>query len=132
MRYLLDTNVAGHVLRGDLPAIRARLFATPLQSVAVSVVTEAELRYGVEKRGQPAALRRLVDEFLVRVTVRDWTSACASSWSTLRVATEAAGTPLAPLDLMIAAQAMAEDLILVTRDRAFGRVPGLRLEDWSQ
>ncbi|AQV98457.1 VapC toxin family PIN domain ribonuclease [Cupriavidus necator] len=137
--YLLDTNIASHIIKGDLPQVRTRLVAVPMHSVAVSVVTQAELLYGVAKRGHPAGLTTRVREFLSRVAVLSWTPEVAAVYAELRAACEAAGTPLGPLDMMIAAHAKAlpgtaagATTVLVTRDRAFGRVPGgLALEDWT-
>jgi tRNA(fMet)-specific endonuclease VapC len=131
--YLLDTNIASHVIKGDIPLITQRLAAAPMPSVAVSVVTEAELRYGVAKRGNPQGLATRVHEFLIRVEVLPWTPAVARVYADLRAACEAAGVTLAPLDMMIAAQAKEAGAVLVTRDRTFGFVPdGLILQDWSK
>lgn len=131
--YLLDTNIASHIIKGDIAAVTERLVQIPMHALAVSVVTQAELLYGVAKRGHPQGLATRVHEFLVRVDVLPWTPEVAHVYGDLRAACEAAGTPLAPLDMMIAAHAKATGAILVTRDRAFSRVPqGLVLEDWTQ
>ena len=131
--YLLDTNIASHVIKGDIPHVTERLAAVPMPSVAVSVITEAELRYGVAKRGNPQGLATRVQEFLIRVEVLPWTQTVARVYADLRAACEAAGVTLAPLDMMIAAQAKAVGAVLVTRDRAFSFVPdGLILQDWSK
>lgn len=130
--YLLDTNIASHIIRGDLPQVRHRLACVPLQRVAISVVTEAELLYGVAKRDHPSGLSTRVREFLIRVHILPWTSAVAQIYGDLRAACEACGVTLAPLDMMIAAHARASGAILVTRDRAFRLIPGLfALEDWT-
>lgn len=130
--YLLDTNIASHVIKGDIPLVRERLAKVPMQEVAVSVVTQAELLYGVAKRGHPPGLVTRVREFLIRVDVLPWTEAVAHVYGNLRASCEARGVTLAPMDLMIAAQAKAAGATLVTRDRAFGMVPdGLTLQDWS-
>ncbi|THF55592.1 type II toxin-antitoxin system VapC family toxin [Pseudothauera rhizosphaerae] len=131
-RYMLDTNIASHIIRGDIPAVLQRLTATPMSELAISVVTEAELRYGVAKRGKPAGLAARVHEFLIRVEVLPWTQDVAQTYADLRAACETAGVTLAPLDMMIAAHARAAGAILVTRDRAFSLVPdGLVVEDWT-
>lgn len=139
--YLLDTNIASHIIKGDIPRVRERLVAVPMHCVAVSVVTQAELLYGVAKRGHPQGLAAKVREFLARVNVLAWTSEVAEAYGELRALCEGGGVPLGPLDMMIAAQAKAlaarsaqaqGRAILVTRDRAFTRVPGgLDLDDWS-
>ena len=129
--YLLDTNVASHVIRGDRPEILARLITLPMSAVAISAVTEAELLNGVARRGHPPALSERVRQFMLRVEVCDWDRRAAAAYAELRVACERRGVSLAPFDLMIAAHAVAEDAVLVTRDKAFTHVPGgLRVEDW--
>jgi len=139
--YLLDTNIASHIIKGDIPRVRQRLAAAPMHSVAVSVVTQAELLYGVAKRGHPHGLALKVREFLARVNILPWTSEAAQAYGELRAACEASGVTLAPMDLMIAAHARAlaqtaqTQVILVTRDSAFlrARAPGgLTLADWTK
>ena len=131
--YMLDTNTASHVIKGDIPIVRERLAGVPMHSVTVSAITEAELRYGVAKRGHPHGLATRVEEFLIRVEVLLWTQDAARAYADLRVAREAAGAPLAPMDMLIAAHAIAVNAILVTRDGAFGLVPSsLTLQDWTK
>ena len=132
MMYMLDTNVASHVIKGDIPVVRARLASVPMRAVVVSAVTKGELLYGVARRGHPKGLATRVHEFLIRVEVLPWSGDVAEAYGELRAECEAAGIVLSPLDMMIAAHARATDAILVTRDRAFSLIGGrLKLEDWT-
>jgi tRNA(fMet)-specific endonuclease VapC len=105
--YLLDTNIASHIIRGDRPEIIARLTAIPMADIAISSVTEGELLYGLAKRGRPVALAERVRQFLIRVDILDWDRKAAGAYGDLRTQCERLGVPLAPLDMMIAAHAVA-------------------------
>ena len=130
--YLLDTNTASYMIKGNVPNVRDRLQAVLMSEVGVSAVTEAELRFGVARKPQAARLHLAVEEFLLRVEILSWGSSAAQHYATLRIAMEDAGTPMGNLDMMIAAQALAADVILVTHDRVFQRVKHLKIEDWTR
>jgi tRNA(fMet)-specific endonuclease VapC len=132
VRYLLDTNTASYVIKGNLPRVRARLLKVPMAEVGISVVTEAELRFGVARRPEATTLKRVVEEFLLRVEVLPWNSEAAQQYPRIRPSLEEEGEPMGNLDLMIAAQAVAAELVLVTHDHVFRRVKGLKVEDWSK
>jgi tRNA(fMet)-specific endonuclease VapC len=131
-RYLLDTSAVSRIIRDDSPAIRRRLLGVPMHELCISAVTRGELRYGLAKRGNPEALSQRVNQFLLRIDTLAWTSDVADCYGVLRSSAEGMGNPLGPLDMMIAAHAVATRSILVTGDRAFARLSGsLKLEDWS-
>ena len=132
IRYLLDTNTASYVIKGNFPRVRERLLRVPMAEVGISVVTEAELRFGVARRPEAATLKRVVEEFLLRVEVLAWNSEDAQHYARIRAALEKDGEPMGNLDLMIAAQAVAVEAVLVTHDHVFRRVKGLKVEDWSR
>ena len=130
-RYMLDTNIASHVIKGDIPEIREKLVSVPMHNVVISSVTQAELLYDLAKRSYPKGLSVRIHEFLIRVDILPWNHDVATVYGDLRARCEAAGITLSPLDMMIAAHANAVDTILVTRDKAFNRIPeGLRIENW--
>ncbi len=131
LRYLLDTNTASYAIRGNFPGVRQHLLQVPADSVGISVITEAELRFGAERLPQIARVRVLVREFLATYTAFPWTSDAAIHYANLRLAVERSGAPIGPLDLMIAAHALALRAVLVSHDRVFTRVPELKLEDWT-
>jgi tRNA(fMet)-specific endonuclease VapC len=130
--YLLDTNIVSHIIKGDKPDVLRKLARLPMEDIAISSVTEGELFYGLAKRNYPAVLTERVRQFLLRVDVLPWDHDVTQAYGDLRAACEAKGVVLAPLDMMIAAHAVAIDAPLVTRDKSFSRVPKpLRTDDWS-
>jgi len=131
VRYLLDTNMASYVIKGNVPHVRDRLVRVPMPDVGISVISEAELRFGV-LRNPKETLKRAVEEFLLRVEVLPWDSQAAQHYAILRKAMEDSGTPMGNLDMMIAAQSLAIDATLITHDRVFQRVKLLKLEDWTR
>ena len=132
VRYLLDTNTASYVTKGNYPRVRERLLKVPMAEVGISVVTEAELRFGVARLAHAPSLKVAVEEFLLHVEVLPWDSNCALHYANLRAEVERRGEPMGNLDMMIAAQALALGVTLVTNDRVFRRVKGLKVEDWSE
>lgn len=128
---MLDTNVCIHALKQH-PAVLRRLLSERPVDIALSVITEAELRTGAAKSAAPAKTGRLLESFLGPLTILDFTSADARAYADIRARLERAGTPIGPLDTLIAAQAVARSLTLVTNnDREFRRVSGLRRENWA-
>jgi tRNA(fMet)-specific endonuclease VapC len=131
-RYLLDTNIASYVIKGNIPAVRRRIVQVPMAQLAISAVTEGELRYGAARRPDAASLRTIVDEFLLRMTILPWDSEAARHYGQIRAALEREGQPMGNLDTMIGAHALALGAILVTNDRAFTRIRELKVEDWTK
>jgi tRNA(fMet)-specific endonuclease VapC len=132
VRYLLDTNMASYVIKGNVPHVRERLVREPMSEVGISVITEAELRFGETRKPAAARLETAVEEFLLRVEILPWDSTAARHYAAIRGALERAGEPMGNLDMMIAAQALAAQAVLVTHDRVFHRVKQLKLEDWTK
>jgi tRNA(fMet)-specific endonuclease VapC len=129
---MLDTNIASHLIKVDRPELAARVVAVPMEELMISAVTEAELLYGLSRRGYPPALTERVREFLLRVDVLPWDHDVTRSYADLHAGCEAKGIVLAPLDMMIAAHAVACQSILVTRGKAFARVGApLEVQDWT-
>ncbi len=132
VRYLLDTNTASYAIKGNVARVRERLLSLPMAEIGISVITEAELRFGVARLPAAIRLKTLVEEFLLRVEVLPWSSDAAQHYSEIRAALERSGRPMGNMDMMIAAQALAVEAVLVTHDRVFRRVKGLKIEDWSK
>lgn len=131
---MLDTNTASYVINEHSTTVRERLAALPMDSIVISAVTQAELLYGLARKGHPAALGNLIREFLLRVETLPWDGHAATVYGDLRASCAAAGISLGALDMMIAAHAVATNATLVTHDKAFARVPdgALAVEDWIE
>jgi len=131
MRFLLDTDTCIYALKQNVKVLR-QLLSKDREDVAVSVITEAELRTGAAKSSSPMKTLRLVEKFLRPLTVIDFTSQDAITYAQVRAKLERAGTPIGPLDTIIASQAVARNLTLVSNnEREFRRVTGLRIENWA-
>ncbi|EHM52331.1 type II toxin-antitoxin system VapC family toxin [Cardiobacterium valvarum] len=134
MLYMLDTNTVSYLIKGQPPTVRQHLTALPAETrLAVSAVTQGELLYGVARKGNPPALLRVVQEFLMRVEILPWDMQVAPTYSGLRAHCTANGITLSALDMMIAAHAVAAKAVLVTHDHIFARIPDglLQTEDWA-
>jgi len=127
--FMLDTDISSYVIRRR-PAELAEKFRRHAQSLSMSVMTAAELRFGAAKAGRPE-LVELVEEFLERLAILDWTDAVSTHHARIRAALEHAGKPIGNMDLLIAAHAVSQRLTLVTNNiRHFAHVPGLKIEEW--
>jgi tRNA(fMet)-specific endonuclease VapC len=131
VRYLMVTNAASYAINKKSSAIDRHLAKTPMEELAISSVTEGELRYGAA-RSLSAPLQSTVEQFLLGVTILPWDSEAARQYGELRTTLEREGKVMGSLDLMIVAHALALDLILITNDRAFGRIKKLKTEDWTR
>ncbi|MFT3815635.1 MAG: type II toxin-antitoxin system VapC family toxin [Acidovorax sp.] len=131
---ILDSNTISYYFRGD-PAVVPRLQALSPSEVGVPAIVEYELRYGLMRLPTAAATPRLaaLDQLLQPLQVLSFDSECASQAARIRAELEAAGTPIGPHDLLIAATALCHQGPLVTRNvREFSRVAGLRCVNWHE
>jgi tRNA(fMet)-specific endonuclease VapC len=132
VNYLIDTNTCIYVINKKPPSAIARIRSKQAEEIAVSTVTIAELEYGVYRSRKTDQNRIALLEFLVPLTILDFDQGAAAVYGGIRACLESRGTPIGPMDLLIAAQAMSQGLILVTNnEREFSRVDGLQLENWT-
>ncbi len=131
-RFMLDTDTCSYIMKRSSPAVLRRLKAVPVADVCISVVTKAELLYGVEvspRRSQDAAA---LAAFLPYLEVLDFPTAAASDYAEIRADLKKRGALIGADDLFIAAHARSLGLRLVTNNTAeFGRVKGLTIENWT-
>lgn len=129
LKFLLDTDTVSFALRG-MGGVRDRLLQEKPSSICISSVSLAELRFGAERRNS-RRLHRLIDDFVAAVQVAAFDPDSAERFGTIACHLADSGTPIGQMDTLIAAHALALDVVLVTnRTRDFGKVPGLRTANW--
>lgn len=130
MPFLLDTNAVIAVLNDRASRAAARLRRERPADVAVSAIVMHELFYGAYKSARADRNLALLDR--LRFAVLEFGREDAREAGEVRALLAGRGTPIGPFDALIAGQARARGLVLVTRNTGeFGRVPGLRIEDWE-
>jgi len=90
-RYLLDTNIANHIIKGNNPAVDRRLARAPVAQLTISAVTEGELRFGAARLPRAMRLHSLIEDFFLRVTILPWDSDAARQYGQLRATLELEG-----------------------------------------
>jgi tRNA(fMet)-specific endonuclease VapC len=129
--YLLDTNIFSAFLRGEPRALLNRMSGLAPERLLVSPLVLGELLTGAEKSNHRATTLAAVRELTAGMTHAAFGVDDASTYARVRAALERKGAGIGPIDLLIAAQAIARDLVLVTDNlREFRRVPGLACENW--
>jgi tRNA(fMet)-specific endonuclease VapC len=130
VKFLLDTDTCIYALKQSRSVLE-RLLSQPREDIGLSVITEAELRTGAAKSSSPVKTLRLVENFLRPLAVVEFSSGDAIAYAQVRAKLERAGTPIGPLDTLIASQAIARKLTLVSNnEREFRRVAGLSVVNW--
>jgi tRNA(fMet)-specific endonuclease VapC len=133
MGYLLDTNTCSFVLKQKPFSVYKKLSTIQPSDVFVSVITVYELITGCEKSPKRNVLLSEVKHFLQPFSSLSFTEDHAHRAGSLRATLEKRGTLIGPYDLLLASQALVEDLTFVTNNtREFRRVKDLRLEDWCK
>ena len=129
--YMLDTDTCAFVLRKSSPGLLTRIQAIPLEQQCMSVVTFAELLYGVQLSTKKKANREAVDAVARHLQVLQWTPDAAEYYADIRVELRKKGQQLGANDLMIAAHARSLGAVIVTNNlKDFGRVKGLKVQNW--
>lgn len=132
MIYSLDTVTCIRFMNGRSKGIRQRFESVSPEEISICSVVRAELFYGVAKGEFPRQRRLRQEAFLGRFESRIFDDAAAVIYGRIRADLERKGTPIGPNDLLIAAIAIANGLVLVTHNtREFARVSGLKIEDWE-
>lgn len=131
MRYMLDTNICIYIINRSPKQVYERLKKLSLGEVGISVITFCELQYGVAKSTKPLENQLALTEFLAPLEVMDFPSTCAVSYGEIRADLKKKGRLIGNYDLLIAAHAISEGLVLISNNlKEFERVEGLQCENW--
>lgn len=130
---MLGTNVVSDMARRPARAIAQRVAEVGQDAVCLSIVTAGELTFGIAKLPRGSKLASRIEAIPGQIPVLALEPPADAQYGAIRAALEAAGTPIGPNDLLIAAHARATGAVVVTGNiREFGRVEGLIVEDWAR
>ena len=133
MRYMLDTNICIYAIKHKPEKVFQKLQTVDPQDVYVSSVTYAELVHGVEKSAAVEKNRLALSMLLANIEILDFDVDAADCYGKIRADLEKKGTPIGPLDMMIAGHAMSMGYTVVTNNaKEFSRVPNLKIENWAE
>ena len=131
MTYMLDTNICIYAIKNKPEGVLEKLRENIDLGICISAITLAELEHGVAKSMYPEKNAMALLKVLSLINVRDFDDRAAIEYGRICAYLQKQGTPIGTMDMLIAAHAISDDLILVTNNlREFQRVPGLRLENW--
>lgn len=132
MTYMLDTNICIYVIKKKPEQVRFRFQEKLNSGLCISSITLAELEHGVQNSSNPLKNEQSLLRFLLPLSILPFESSAAIEYGAIRAHLQQKGTPIGPMDMLIAAHARAERLILVTNNvREFERVPELEIENWA-
>lgn len=131
MEYLLDTNICIYIIKKRPEKVLEKFNALSLGDVAISSITLAELHYGIIKSSNPKKNQEALDKFLTPLEILEFDYFATIEYGKIRAGLEKNGTPIGPLDTLIASHAMSRKMTLVTNnEREFIRIPDLKIENW--
>ena len=130
LAWMLDTNILSALIKTPGSAMVKHMAGLEPNTLCTSIVVACELRFGAQRKGS-AELMAKVEQLLASLPVLALDGEADRHYADIRCSLERAGTPIGGNDLLIAAHARSQSLTLVTHNtREFGRVPGLRIQDW--
>ena len=133
MTYMLDTSICIYAMKNKPEQVLQRLKKELNSGVCISSITLAELEYGMKHSSNPVKNEQALLRFLVPLSVLPFGTTAASEYGEILTYLQSIGTPIGSLDMLIAAHARSEDMILVTNNvREFERVPDLDVENWVE
>ncbi|MCM1264515.1 MAG: type II toxin-antitoxin system VapC family toxin [Butyrivibrio sp.] len=132
MKYMLDTNICIYAIKHKPDTVIREFLSHDPEELCISAITYAELMHGVEKSMAVEKNRIAMSLFLSPITVLQFDELAAEEYGRIKAELEKKGTPIGPMDTLIASHAKSRGLIIVTNNtREFNRVAGLTVEDWT-
>ncbi len=131
-RYMMDTDTCSYIIKERPESVRRNFQSLSMDSLCISIVTYAELMYGVERSSSKRINRAVIDRFISHLDVLKWDTKAADKYAFIRTTLDAKGTPIGAMDMMIASHATSIDAVLVTNNQKhFSQVQGLTIENWT-
>lgn len=131
MKYLLDTNICIYIIKQKPISVKKRFQQYELGEILISSISVAELSYGAAKSSYPEKNQQALLQFLAPLELLDFDYAAALQYGHIRAKLEQLGTPISGMDMQIAAQALGQNITLITNNtKEFQRIDGLNLENW--
>lgn len=133
MTYMLDTNICIYTMKRKPENVLKRFKEELDGGLCISSITLAELEYGMKHSSAPAKNEQALLRFLAPISILPFGAPAATEYGKIRSYLQNKGRPIGPLDMLIAAHARVENMILVTNNvREFERVPNLEIENWAE
>jgi tRNA(fMet)-specific endonuclease VapC len=131
IKFLLDTNICIYIIKKKPIQVIKHLQSLDISEVGISSITLSELEYGISKSAKPEQNKLALAKFLAPLEILPYNDASAEKSGVIRLNLEKVGTPIGPLDTLIAAHALSLGCILVTNNvKEFRRIKGLQIENW--
>lgn len=132
IQYMLDTDICSYIIREKPIKVFERFETLDMDQLCISVVTYAELIYGVEHSSSKKINRSIVDDFVNHLNIMEWDRSAAEHYGKIRAFLQTNGIVIGAMDMMIAAHAISQKMTLVTNnEKHFKRVPKLNVENWT-
>ncbi len=132
MEYLLDTNICIYIIKKKPVNVFEKFKTLEIGSIGISSITLAELRYGIMKSSDIEKNSVALERFITPLDIIDFDTNAAIEYGKIRADLEKKGTPIGPLDMLIASHAKSLDLTLITNnEREFNRISELKIENWT-
>jgi tRNA(fMet)-specific endonuclease VapC len=133
VKYLLDTDIFIYLIMRKPMEVLDRIASLVPGEIGISSITFAELRFGAQRSSDPGRNLQKLDETQLPIEIAEFGQGASVEYGRIRAALERAGRPFGPMDMLIAARALALGVPLITNNTGeFSRVPGLRIENWAE